>query len=72
MIDKKLLKLEKLCEHWANHNISHKESFEKWKNIALELGYDSVANNLEDAMSMMDKCNEFLIQARDRIKQNNV
>ena len=72
MIDKKLLKLEKLCEHWANHNISHKENFEKWKSIAIELGYDAVASNLENAMAMMDKCNEFLIEARDGLKQNKV
>ena len=69
MLDKKLLKLEKLCEHWADHNISHKENFEKWKNIAIELGYVSVANNLEDAIAMMDKCNEFLIAAKNAIKE---
>ena len=68
MLDKKLLKLEKLCEHWAEHNISHKENFEKWKNIAAELGYDSVAHDLENAMVMMDKCNEFLLAAKDRLK----
>jgi nickel/cobalt transporter (NicO) family protein len=68
MLDKKLMKLEKLCEHWANHNISHKENFEKWKNIATELGYDSVAKNLEDAMVMMDKCNDFLIKAKNELK----
>jgi hypothetical protein len=68
MVDKKLLKLEKLCEHWANHNISHKENFEKWKDIAIELGYDSVAENLELAMKMMDKCNEYLIAAKEDLK----
>jgi len=68
MLDKKLLKLEKLCEHWAEHNISHKENFEKWKNIATELGYDSVAHDLENAMAMMDKCNEFLLAAKNGLK----
>jgi len=69
MIDKKLLKLEKLCEHWANHNLSHKENFEKWKTIALELGNMSVADNLENAMEMMDKCNEYLIAAQNELKE---
>jgi len=69
MVDKKLLKLEKLCEHWADHNISHKENFEKWKKTAIEFGLDSVANNLENAMAMMDKCNEYLIAAKNQIKQ---
>lgn len=68
MLDKKLLKLEKLCEHWAEHNNSHKENFQKWKNIAIEFGYDSVASNLDNAMEMMDKCNEFLIAAKNGIK----
>jgi nickel/cobalt exporter len=69
MVDKKLLKLEKLCEHWANHNLSHKESFEKWRAIAVELGHNSVADHLENAMAMMDKCNEFLIAAKDELKE---
>ncbi|MFW9929205.1 MAG: hypothetical protein ACFFD1_07425 [Candidatus Thorarchaeota archaeon] len=71
MVDKKLLKLEKLCEHWANHNLSHKESFEKWRSIAVELGVDSVASHLENAMAMMDKCNDFLIAAKDELKEKN-
>jgi nickel/cobalt exporter len=68
MVDKDVLKLKKLCEHWANHNISHKESFEKWKNIANDLGLNSVAQNLDNAMAMMDKCNEYLIAAKNEIE----
>ena len=67
MVDKDILKLKKLCEHWANHNISHKENFEKWKYIANNLGYQSVAENLENAMLMMDKCNDYLIAAKNEL-----
>jgi len=68
MTDKQLLKLKKLCEHWADHNVSHKESFEKWRLIAQESGLPEVAENLSNAMSMMDKCNEFLYLARDKVE----
>jgi nickel/cobalt exporter len=68
MVDKDVLKLKKLCEHWANHNLSHKESFEKWKNIANDLGLNSVAQHLDDAMAMMDKCNESLIAAKNELE----
>jgi nickel/cobalt exporter len=68
MVDKNLLKLKKLCEHWANHNLSHKESFEKWKKIADDLGLKSVSEHLENAMAMMDKCNEYLIAARNELE----
>ena len=30
--DKEILKLSKLCKHWADHNNSHKESFIKYPN----------------------------------------
>ncbi len=59
--DKEILKLSKLCQHWANHNESHKASFLKWRNIALEKGLESVVENLENAIEMMDKCNEYLL-----------
>ena len=68
MVDKEVLKLKKLCEHWANHNLSHKESFEKWKNIAFDLGFNVVAQHLENAMAMMDKCNEYLLAAKKELE----
>ncbi|MFX0071475.1 MAG: hypothetical protein ACFFAO_10335 [Candidatus Hermodarchaeota archaeon] len=67
-MDKQIIKLSKLCEHWANHNESHKENFLKWRNIAQEMGLNSVVANLDKAMEMMDKCNEFLIAAKKEIE----
>ncbi|MFW6283293.1 MAG: hypothetical protein ACOC44_08925 [Promethearchaeia archaeon] len=63
--DKK--KLKKLLEHWAKHNESHKDSFEKWRGIAEEKGFKNVVTNLEKAMEMLDKCNEYLLSAREDI-----
>ena len=59
--DKEILKLSKLCKHWADHNITHKENFLKWRNIAQEKGLEYVAGQLDNAVKMLDKCNEFLL-----------
>ena len=68
--DKEILKLSKLCLHWANHNNSHKESFLKWRNIALEKGLKSAVKNLDSAIEMMDKCNEFLLSTSKDLEGN--
>ena len=66
--DKDILKLTKLCKHWADHNESHKESFLKWRIIAQEKGLESVVDNLKEAIDMLDKCNEFLLAANKELE----
>jgi len=66
--DKDLLKLSKLCEHWANHNESHKENFLKWRNIAEEKGLYTVVENLDKAIQMMDKCSESLLLITEELE----
>lgn len=69
MVDKQTLKLSKLCEHWANHNDSHKDSFIKWRDIARDkLNLLTVAEKLGKAIEMMDECTAFLISAREDIE----
>ncbi len=68
MVDKQILKLSKLCEHWANHNDSHKDSFIKWREIAREKELLTVVEKFDKAIEMMDKCTEFLLSARKDIK----
>lgn len=65
--DKDILKLSKLCKHWADHNDSHKENFSKWRDIAKSKGLESVVENLNDAIEMLDKCNEYLLAAYDKL-----
>jgi len=67
--DKDILKLSKLCKHWADHNDSHKENFIKWRNIAIEKGLGSVAGQLDKAVEMLDKCNEFLLAAYQDLEE---
>ncbi|MBY8991893.1 MAG: hypothetical protein KGD58_14210 [Candidatus Lokiarchaeota archaeon] len=64
-LDKDILKLSKLCEHWADHNVSHKENFSKWRDIAKSKGLEKVVENLNKAIEMLDKCNKYLLIARD-------
>lgn len=68
--DKDILKLSKLCKHWADHNDSHKENFSKWRNIAKEKGLSSVVAKLDNAIEMLDKCNEFLLAANKELDLN--
>ncbi len=69
MVDKQILKLSKLCEHWANHNDSHKESFVKWRDIAKEKSLSSVVENFNNAIEMMDKCTEYLLSAKEALNE---
>ena len=66
--DKDVLKLSKLCKHWANHNDSHKESFIKWRNIAKEKGLQSVVEQLNKAIDMLDKCSEYLLATQKELE----
>jgi len=68
-MDKQLLKLSKLCEHWANHNESHKENFIKWRDIAKERGLDSVAEKFNKAIEMMDKSSEYLLAINKELNE---
>ena len=67
-MDKKLLKLSKLCEHWANHNDSHKENFIKWRDIAEEKGLDSIVEKLNNAIEKMDECSKYLLAINQELK----
>jgi hypothetical protein len=66
--DKDIIKLTKLCKHWADHNDTHKENFLKWRNIAKEKGIESVATNLDKAIEMLDNCNKFLLAVNSELE----
>ena len=69
IVEKQILKLSKLCEHWAAHNNSHKESYTKWRAFATEKGLDSVAEKLNKAIEMMDKSTEYLLSAKEELNK---
>jgi hypothetical protein len=65
--DRDILKLSKLCKHWADHNNSHKENFSKWRDIAQNKGLETVADNLNNAIEMLDQCNKYLLAAHNEL-----
>lgn len=67
MTDKQILKLSKLCEHWASHNDSHIENFKKWRDTAKGKGLENVVVNLNKAIEMMDNCNKYLLEAKKQL-----
>jgi len=68
MVEKQILKLSKLCEHWAAHNNSHKESYVKWRDVAREvLNLPTVVEKLNKAIEMMDKSTEYLLSAKKEL-----
>jgi len=69
MVEKQILKLSKLCEHWAAHNDSHKESYIKWRDVAKEKGLNSVAEKISKAIEMMDKSTEYLLSAKEDLSE---
>jgi hypothetical protein len=69
--DKDIVKLSKLCQHWAEHNDSHKESFLKWRDVAKTKGLSSVVGKLDSAIEMMVKCSEYLLSVHKELEQNN-
>ena len=68
MVEKQILKLSKLCEHWAAHNNSQKESYIKWRDIAKVNGLNSVVEKINKAIEMMDRSTEFLLSARNDLE----
>jgi nickel/cobalt exporter len=68
MTDKQKLKLMKLCEHWADHNDTHVESFKKWHVLAKEMQLNEVADDLMNAIDAMNKSTEFLISAKQKLE----
>jgi hypothetical protein len=69
MHDKDLLKLSKLCEHWASHNESHMENFEKWRKIVEVKDLTNVLDNLNNAINMMKNCNDYLLSAKKELEK---
>ena len=61
-------KLSKLCEHWATHNDTHKQNLLKWWNVAETKGLTNVAEKLDKAIEMMEKCSEYLLDAQKELE----
>ena len=69
--EKDILKLTKLVKHWADHNESHKESFTKWRDIALGYELKEIVDKLNLAIKMMDDSTKNLLEAEKLLTKKN-
>jgi len=58
-----LAKLRLLLPHWIEHNEEHAESFREWVGKAREMGLETAARPIEEAVERMAACNEALAAA---------
>ena len=56
-------KLKHLLEHWIEHNEEHAEEFRQWARRAEGFGAFTVHQNILEAVSQLEKANEFLNKA---------
>lgn len=61
-------KLMVLLEYWVKHNSEHGEEFRDWAQKAGDFGETAVRDGLMAAAEEMDRANESLGQALDRLK----
>jgi hypothetical protein len=60
---KKILRLKKLIEHWAEHNDEHRARFEESAVEATEMELDAVVDNLKKAADRATEVSMYLRRA---------
>ena len=60
-------KLKTLLHHWAEHNDEHCVKFKEWAEKAKGLGEQKVHDDILGAVSQMDKANECLRSALEKL-----
>ena len=62
-------KLRILLNHWIEHNREHAQEFGEWAEKAKSLGQATVHDDIMQAAQQMNKVNEFLLKALERLKE---
>jgi hypothetical protein len=62
-------KLKALLNYWLEHNKEHSEEFREWAGKARNFGEAMIHDDIVEAAQQMDKANEFLLRALQRLKQ---
>ena len=63
-------KLRILLSHWMEHNSGHAEEFKEWAQKAERVGQAGVYDDIMQAARQMNKANEFLLAALERLKED--
>jgi len=56
--DKEMRTLAALITHWVHHGEDHMESYREWADKAMENGREDVADELNEAISLLGNANE--------------
>lgn len=67
MVEVEMAKLRKLLGYWIEHNKEHGQEFREWAEKASTLGEPEAAEEMLTAAREMDKANEFLSRALERV-----
>ena len=67
-VEKELLTLKTLLSHWVDHNASHKEGYDQWIAKTETMGCPEVGAKIAEAVELMVKANEKLIEAKNLMK----
>lgn len=62
-------KLQILLDHWIKHNREHAEEFVEWAEKAKGFGQAAVHDEMTQAVKQINKANEFLFAALERLKE---
>jgi hypothetical protein len=65
--DRELEKLRVLLTHWVRHNEEHAREFEEWVERARQRGATEVLPHLQGAVESMQKVNDHLLAALQRL-----
>ena len=68
MEDSDKTKIETLLNYWIEHNKEHSEEIAEWAEKARALGEDDACEQMLEAVEEMDKANELLAQALEKLK----
>jgi hypothetical protein len=61
-------KLGILLAHWIEHNDGHAREFREWGQRARELGRPAISEDIMRAAEQLNKANEFLLTASEKLK----
>lgn len=62
-------KLEILLNYWVRHNRQHGEELRRWAEKGKRFGQVKVHNDILKAVQQIDKANEFLLRALEKLKE---
>lgn len=58
-------KLRVLLQHWKEHNVGHRQEFDKWQKLMVEENNPELAEILSETLKKVDEITTLLEKAQD-------